>query len=656
MKSKRIIRLVLPILFVALSASILWTYLSIKKQPTRTYSEGLTLSVIPEYEIITGRQLTVWPKGSRLPQGMASYFYSAEPLLILKPKVLLSGAGQVSLQGKISSRIILQSVNDKGQVYWQYQYRGNPEEDYTLTKNMVGQADRSEYAAGELKLELLPAYEAINRISEELLYQVGTFQTLLITELTVTGEIEGVQREVTLLQTLPITMQATAFTLPKTEEAAAELALIATEDVPGLGETIFDTIGNQRLPFGITALLLLLIFLLLMLGRSRHEVAAEHRRFREWITEGSVELKDRLQIHIHELEGLVDLAIDLDRRVIYDTRLGSYYVLTEDMVYVYDPAYLKGLLDHKQQLGKLLLEQKILSPEQLELGLLYQKKIGRRLGESLIALGLIDETTLYSTLAAQAELNYYELDPNMEVDTGWLDRLKLSEAKALMSLPLGLREDGRLVIASAEPAREHMKDTLQEIFGKDIYLIAVKPSAINTILERLEAREREETTLFQPGDMRRTDIKEGLSADERDRFRTFYLRGILIPELLLRAAGILKSGIMSQVPEKENLLSWLVNKNMLSSSLAALLKGLGKVLEEMDFMQRQKRLPSVTEVLAGAGFITAETKAWAEQEEHIRGVSADSILINNYLTSEETIREARLLLAAILSMMGELGG
>lgn len=654
MIAKWLRRYLVPILLLGLLASALWTYNSIKAQPVKSLPKEVTLSVIPEYEIISGKQLTVWPKGTTLPQGLASYFYAAEPMLILTPRVTLSGAEQAFFNARITSGVVLQAVDDKGQVYWQYPFIKTPERSFTLSQEPGGLEDQSSFAADELRLELAPAYEAINRISGELMFQTGTFQTMIYTEVEVSGEINGNTAEETLVQTLPITMQQAGFILPKTQEAAAEITLLEAEEIPGFGETVIVTIRNHRIPFGATAFLLLLLFLILVTTGDKSKTAKEHRRFREWITEGSVELKDRLQIHIHGLEGLVDLAIDLDRRVIYDSRMERYYVLTEDIVYVYDPENLRSLLDHKQQLGKLLMEQGLLSTEQLEMGLLYQKKIGRRLGESLVALGLIDETTLYSTLAAQSNLDYTELDPEGEFDTGWLDKLNPREAIALMALPLGRRADGRLVIASAEAARANMKETLREIFSTDIYLIAARPTAIVEALERINAREREKDSLSRQEDGKKPSTKEGLSEEELDRFRASYFRGVIQPELLLKAYGRVKASVLSQVPEKENLLGWLVNKNIISSCAAGLIRGLGKATEAMEFKLRQeKKVPSVTEIMAGAEFITVETKAWAEQEALIQGEPAERILISNFITTEDTVAQAELLIGILRQLLGK---
>ena len=61
--------------------------------------------------------------------------------------------------------------------------------------------------------------------------------------------------------------------------------------------------------------------------------------FDEWITQGELpnELDARTAIEVETLEGLVDVAIDSDRRVVADESRGVCVVVLEDAVYRYEP-------------------------------------------------------------------------------------------------------------------------------------------------------------------------------------------------------------------------------------------------------------------------------------------------------------------------------
>lgn len=59
----------------------------------------------------------------------------------------------------------------------------------------------------------------------------------------------------------------------------------------------------------------------------------------EWITEGKLpgEIDERTAIEVETLEGLVDVAIDSDRRVVADESRGVCVVVLEDALYRYEP-------------------------------------------------------------------------------------------------------------------------------------------------------------------------------------------------------------------------------------------------------------------------------------------------------------------------------
>lgn len=64
-----------------------------------------------------------------------------------------------------------------------------------------------------------------------------------------------------------------------------------------------------------------------------------HRRvYDDWISRGTVPSNQRTPgVEMETLEDLVDVAIDSDSRVVGDVRNGNYYVLGEDLSYVFEP-------------------------------------------------------------------------------------------------------------------------------------------------------------------------------------------------------------------------------------------------------------------------------------------------------------------------------
>jgi hypothetical protein len=650
MKKIGIKQVLIPSILIAFVLSLIWNYTTLKSFSSEEPVLDATLEIIPDYKIISGKALIAWPKGTVFEQGMASYFYAAEPVIHVAPIVKLSGFEQGKLDGVIKSEVFIQVVDDKSQIYWSYKLRDYEQKRFTLSNDTV--SSELQYQADNISLDINSVYNRMLQISNELMFQTGVFQMVIHSNVNVVGIINHIEIERTITQTLPITLQQAGFTIPKTQELITQVTFTENNISPNLIQRGLEIGLNHPLQFSISFILFIMLGISLIWNyRSKSIAYSEHRRYKDWITEGSVEVKDRLMINILSLEGLVDLAIDLDKRVIYDARVNKYYVLTEDITYIYDRDSLKAMLDNKQHLGKLLIDNGLLKPEQLEIGLYYQKKIGSRLGESLIALGFIDETTLYSTLAAQQKIDYYEMDPKQEiVNTEWLSKMSIQKARTLMSLPLGTRSDGRLVIACSESSREGVQNALQEIFGSDIYLVFTKPSAIHERLDRIDTKEKQSINM-ELGNNKITAY-ERLSEIEREQFLSSFYRGNLVEDIYLKATGILDSVMLSQVPAKEGLLSWAVHHNRMDGELASLMIGLSKAIETLDWKARkEKQLPELLTILKEANYLTPETEQWINREVVLQGLSIEQLLYINYIASKETIKKTRYLLDTLESIL-----
>jgi hypothetical protein len=73
--------------------------------------------------------------------------------------------------------------------------------------------------------------------------------------------------------------------------------------------------------------------------RARATYAKERAAYEEWITTGNVPNPDTVEtvVTIDTVEGLVDIAIDSDKRVIEDAASGACIVLDGNVLYVYQP-------------------------------------------------------------------------------------------------------------------------------------------------------------------------------------------------------------------------------------------------------------------------------------------------------------------------------
>ena len=134
-------------------------------------------------------------------------------------------------------------------------------------------------------------------------------------------------------------------------------------------------------------------------------------------------------------------------------------------------------------LGDLLIQKGYITPEEKEEALKVQREGGRRLGEVLIEMGLVDEDDISRVLAEQAGLPYFRLRKGL-VDPRIVDLFPREKAELDEVIPL-FRVHGTLTVALSDPNKTFIVDTLQR--QTKCSIIVARPSAVGLVWE-LERR------------------------------------------------------------------------------------------------------------------------------------------------------------------------
>ncbi len=120
----------------------------------------------------------------------------------------------------------------------------------------------------------------------------------------------------------------------------------------------------------------------------------------------------------------------------------------------------------KIRLGDLLVEQGLITAEQLQFALAEQKKLGRKLGNTLIELGMIDEDSLLNLLAGQLKIPLIDIN-NTDYSDEVAKLLPESIARRYRALVLAERERDYLV-AMADPTDIYALDEIQGKLAKPV--------------------------------------------------------------------------------------------------------------------------------------------------------------------------------------------
>ena len=140
----------------------------------------------------------------------------------------------------------------------------------------------------------------------------------------------------------------------------------------------------------------------------------------------------------------------------------------------------------KVRLGDLLVQQKLISLEQLQFVLEQQKRSGRKLGRVLVDNGFITEDQISETLAKQLNIPYINLkyyNPNLEV----VRSLPENQARRFRALALEER-NGAILVGMTDPTDLFAFDEIARILKRDIDVAVVTEGQLLETIDRVYRR------------------------------------------------------------------------------------------------------------------------------------------------------------------------
>jgi MSHA biogenesis protein MshE len=147
----------------------------------------------------------------------------------------------------------------------------------------------------------------------------------------------------------------------------------------------------------------------------------------------------------------------------------------------------------KIRIGNLLVQEKMISQEQLSLALEQQKRSGRKLGRVLIENGFATEEAISEALAKQLKIPYLNLkfyNVNLSVAR------TLPEMQARRFRALLLEDKGNsYLVAMADPTDLFAYDEISRLLKRDIELVLVNENQVLETMDRVYRRTEQMTDL-----------------------------------------------------------------------------------------------------------------------------------------------------------------
>lgn len=142
----------------------------------------------------------------------------------------------------------------------------------------------------------------------------------------------------------------------------------------------------------------------------------------------------------------------------------------------------KGNGKRTKDLGEILVEEGLISPEDLARAHAEQERLGRSLGRVLIDLGLVKEADLVAALASKIGLEFVDLNDH-PVDPSATALVPEQVARRYHALPIGF-EDDKLVVAMSDPANVFALDDIRTITRMEIKPVVATATDIEQAIRK----------------------------------------------------------------------------------------------------------------------------------------------------------------------------
>ncbi|GAB3589074.1 hypothetical protein GCM10027446_00540 [Angustibacter peucedani] len=135
------------------------------------------------------------------------------------------------------------------------------------------------------------------------------------------------------------------------------------------------------------------------------------------------------------------------------------------------------------QLAEILLADGLVDEGQLSAAFDEHQRVGRSLGRVLVDQGVLTETQLVAALAQQIGLPFVDLQ-DYQVDGSATGRVPGAVVRRHNCLPIGYAEDGKLLVAMADPGNVFALDDIRSMTGLEVRPVVATRADVIAAIDR----------------------------------------------------------------------------------------------------------------------------------------------------------------------------
>ena len=135
-----------------------------------------------------------------------------------------------------------------------------------------------------------------------------------------------------------------------------------------------------------------------------------------------------------------------------------------------------------KQMADILIDRGLITVEQLQRAAAEQRRLGRTLGRVLVDLDMVTESQLVAAIAQQIGLPFVDLT-EYPVDPAAVASISSQVCRRHLALPIGY-EDGRLLLAMADPSDVVAQDDIRSLTGRDVRPVVATRADLTAAIDR----------------------------------------------------------------------------------------------------------------------------------------------------------------------------
>jgi type IV pilus assembly protein PilB len=249
-------------------------------------------------------------------------------------------------------------------------------------------------------------------------------------------------------------------------------------------------------------------------------------------------------------------------------------------------------LNQRKRIGEVLIDQGLITEEQLQMGLEEQKRSGMKLGHCLVKLKYITEEKLIDVLSAQLDIPHVVLE-NFNFNKNLLYVIPEDMVRKYKVIPL-FEKEGVLTVAMADPTNLRTIDHLKFKTGKDIEPVLATERSVNAAIERNYASGMETMTeLLGTVDTSELDVvKDEADTDtlsDEEGAQVIKIVNALVNQAVTeRASDIHIEPLENFVRLRYRIDGDLVERNPIPPQLRAQITSRLKIMSGMDIAEKRR--------------------------------------------------------------------